>query len=289
MRYARLLLVAGVVLLSAACSTQISYRFADTFVEWELNEFVDLNNAQQQQVNLAITELHHWHATNELPFYAQQLQILRDKIATQSLTEADIAETYNIAFSAWQRMLTGIEPYALTLLPNLTDAQVAQIEAELAKRLAEEREELAEAKTSEERQAQLRKRARKNAQSWLRRATPVQERLLNQWSDERLPTRGLWLDYTAQWHSRFVQALNERQNLKQFPTLLNQLLFNSDMLYSKALAERIEHNRELTMALMYNLYQSLNNKQRQRVVAKLDEYIEDFNELAMLFEERGLG
>lgn len=288
MRYARMLLVAGVALLSAACSTQIGYRFADTFVEWELNEFVDLDDAQQQQVDLAITELHHWHATNELPFYAQQLQIFRDKIATQSLTEADIAEAYDIAFMAWQRMLTGIEPYALTLLPNLTDAQVAQIETELAKRLAEEREELAEAAASDERQAQLRKRARKNAQSWLRRATPVQERLLNQWSDERLPTRELWLAYTAKWHDSFVQALNERRNLKQFPTLLNQLFFNSDMLYSKELAEGIEHNRELTMALMYNLYQSLNSKQRQRVVAKLDEYIEDFNELAVLFEERGL-
>lgn len=288
MRYARMLLVAGVALLSAACSTQIGYRFADTFVEWELNEFVDLDDAQQQQVDLAITELHHWHATNELPFYAQQLQIFRDKIATQSLTEADIAEAYDIAFMAWQRMLTGIEPYALTLLPNLTDAQVAQIETELAKRLAEEREELAEAVASDERQAQLRKRARKNAQSWLRRATPVQERLLNQWSDERLPTRELWLAYTAKWHDSFVQALNERRNLKQFPTLLNQLFFNSDMLYSKELAEGIEHNRELTMALMYNLYQSLNSKQRQRVVAKLDEYIEDFNELAVLFEERGL-
>ncbi|RUO49900.1 hypothetical protein CWE24_05360 [Pseudidiomarina donghaiensis] len=283
-----MLFVASIALFLTACSTQIGYRFADTFVEWELNKFVDLNDAQKQQVDIAITELHHWHATNELPFYAEQLQILRDKIATQSLTEADIAETYDIAIMAWQRMLTGIEPYALTLLPNLTDAQLAQIEVELAKRLAEEREELAEAVASDERQAQLRKRARKNAQNWLRRVTPVQERLLNQWSDERLPTRELWLAYTAQWHGGFLQALNERRNLKQFPTLLNQLLFNSDTLYSAELAERVAHNRELTMALMHDLYQSLTNKQRQRIVAKLDEYIEDCNELALFFEERGL-
>lgn len=287
MRYARMLFVVGAMLLTTACSTQIGYRFADTLVEWELNEFVELNDSQRQQVDIAITELHHWHATNELPFYAEQLQILRDKIATETLTEEDIRATYDIAVVAWQRMLNGIEPYAYTLLPNLSDAQVAQIEAELAKRRAEQQEEFGEL-SKEERQAKILKRSRSNAQTWLRRATPLQDRLIKAWYEERLPTSELWLAYTEQWHKAFITALQQRRNLHEFPQQLNQLLYESNKLYSPELTERVSHNRELTMSMFYKLYLSLNSKQRQRVVAKLDEYIEDCNELAAHFEERGL-
>lgn len=287
MRYTRMLLTVSLILLLTACSTQIGYRFADTLVEWELDEFVELTSDEAQQVDQAITELHYWHATQELPFYAEQLENLRDKIAEQTLTENDIADAYDTAFTAWQRMLTAIEPHALTLLPALSDAQVQQIEKELAKRLAEERDELAEFTTAEARQKNLRKRSRERARSWLQRPTPLQERLLNDWSEQRQPTRELWLAYTEAWQASFIEVLRNRHNENEFPVQLKQLMFHSDALYSATLAERIAHNREHTMTLFYKLYQSLTPKQRQRIVNKLDDYITDFNELAVLFAERG--
>lgn len=287
MRYTRMLLTASLLLLLTACSTQIGYRFADTLVEWELEEFVELSADEAQQVDHAITELHYWHATQELPFYAEQLQRLRDKIADQTLTENDIAAAYNTAFMAWQRMLLAIEPHALALLPALSDAQVQQIEKELGKRLAEEREELREFTTAEARQKHLRKRARDRARAWLQRPTSLQDRLLNEWSEQRLPTRELWLAYTEAWQATFIEVLQNRNSENEFPDQLKQLMFQSDTLYSPTLAERIEHNRDHTISLFYKLYQSLTPKQRQRIVNKLDDYITDFNELAVLFAERG--
>lgn len=288
MHYAKVFVGAVLVLALTACSTQIGYRFADTLIEWELNEFVEFSDSQQQQVDLAITELHHWHATQELPIYAQELQLIRDKIVNQTLSEADILNVYERALSAWHRSLSNIQPYAMTMMPTLTDAQVAQIEAALAERLADEREELAELGTPQKRQERLRKRAKDNAQNWLHRPSSVQRRLINDWTEQRLSTRELWLEYTESWNKAFIEALRMRRDINQFPKRIEQLFYHSDQLYSEELRQRIAHNRELTMTLMVNLYQSLDAKQRQRIANKLDDYIEDFNELAMLFEENGL-
>lgn len=287
MRYARVLGCLVVMLLMSACSTQLGYRFADTLVEWELSEFAELNSQQQQQVDVAITELHYWHATKELPVYANQLNILRKKIADQSLTETDIANAYEAAFNAWQRAINAIEPYAITILPTLTEAQIEQIQAELINRQTKAQAELAEFESSEEQRAQTQKKALETLRKWVRRPTQLQERLIKDWSAKRIPTRALWLEYNSQWQQAFIETLQQRRQIHQFPKQLKELFYNANAMYSAELSQGIEHNRELTMALLVKLYHSLNARQRARVVSKLDSYVEDFNELTELFAERG--
>lgn len=287
MRCLRIIISAIAIVTLSACSTQLGYRFADTLVEWKIGEFVQLDKQQEQHVDQAIAELHYWHATSELPFYASQLQILRDKIAEQSLTPADITAVYDSAFIAWQRAMVKFEPYAVSLLPQLTDEQIAQIQAKMAEQLQSERDELAELGSAQELQARTYKRAHKNMRDWVRRTTPLQERLLQQWSQAREPTRELWLDYNEQWHQAFLSALENRHQPEVFAEQITRLFFHSQQFYSDALAENIEANRDMTMILFYELYQSLTAKQRRRVVAKLDDYINDFNQLAAYFEKRG--
>ena len=277
-------IIVFVILTISGCSTQLGYRFADTFVEWEINKYVDLNAQQQADVDRAITELHYWHATSELPVYTKQLQELRDKIAAENLSLVDLQTTYKQLFSAWQRILNELEPYALQFLPELTDEQTEQLLKKLAERQQDERQELREAngELAEQRQ-RWRKRSEKNARTWLRRLTPVQERLLIEWVNQREATASLWLDYNDQWQQNFAEALKQRHNAAIFSGQMRALMYDSERLKSPELKQLTEQNRAATLDFFYLLYQSLTDEQRQRVVRKLDGYIEDMEALAQHF------
>ncbi|RUO61176.1 DUF6279 family lipoprotein [Pseudidiomarina marina] len=282
---ASIVVVVVLTLLLSACSTQLGYRFADTLIEWKLNDYVSLNNQQEQSVDQAITTLHQWHATSELPYYSKQLQQLREKIATETLTEADLVALYEELLIVWQRMLQGIEPYALDLLPQLSDQQVSELLANLREKQREEREELSDVEGSE-RVKQVRRRAEKNARNWLGQTTKLQERLINGWVVERFDTRELWLDYNERWLEEFAQTLERRQQQDQFQQELLELFYQPQHLRSDELVQHIEHNQQLTIALMYQLYESLTDRQRRRVISKLDGYIDDMNELAADFSTK---
>ncbi|WP_417658300.1 DUF6279 family lipoprotein [Pseudidiomarina sp.] len=286
MRYAVMLVAVTLVLLLSACSSQLGYRFADTLVEWKLDDYVELNEQQEQRVDTAITSLHYWHATSELPFYAEQLQQLRDQVADKQLDEASLIAVYEQVFVAWQRMLSGLRPYALELLPELSDAQVTQLMQKLNERQQEERDELAEYDDSELVQ-RTRKRAEKNARSWLGQLTPLQERLIRSWVSERLPTRALWLDYNEKWQSSFQETLMIRQDTERFAAQLDRLMFEPQQLRSEQLKAGIQTNQDATLSLILKLEQSLTDRQRRRVLAKLDGYIEDMQELNEHFRQQG--
>lgn len=282
---ASIVVVVVITLLLSACSTQFGYRFADTLIEWKLNDYVSLNSQQEQSVDQAITTLHQWHATSELPYYAQQVQTLRDKIANDSLTEADLVTTYEQFFIAWQRMLNAVEPHAQEVLPQLSDEQVAELILNLREKQREEEEELLEDSDSE-RAKRLIRRAEKNARSWLGQVTKVQQRLINRWVVERLDTRELWLDYNQRWLNEFENTLQQRHQSEQFNQDLQQLFYEPQQWRSKELRTHIEHNQQLTLALFYQLSETLTERQRRRVVDKLDGYIEDMNEIADDFSSR---
>lgn len=282
---ASIVVVVVITLLLSACSTQFGYRFADTLIEWKLNDYVSLNSQQEQSVDQAITTLHQWHATSELPYYAQQVQTLRDKIANDSLTEADLVTTYEQFFIAWQRMLNAVEPHAQEVLPQLSDEQVAELILNLREKQREEEEELLEDSDSE-RAKRLIRRAEKNARSWLGQVTKVQQRLINRWVVERLDTRELWLDYNQRWLNEFENTLQQRHQSEQFNQDLQQLFYEPQQWRSEELRTHIEHNQQLTLALFYQLSETLTERQRRRVVDKLDGYIEDMNEIADDFSSR---
>lgn len=282
---ASIVVVVVITLLLSACSTQFGYRFADTLIEWKLNDYVSLNSQQEQSVDQAITTLHQWHATSELPYYAQQLQTLRDKIASNTLTETDLVATYEQFFIAWQRMLNAVEPHAQEMLPQLSDEQIAELTENLREKQREEEEELLEYSDSE-RSKRLIRRAEKNTRSWLGQVTKVQQRLINRWVVERLDTRDLWLDYNQRWLNEFEKALQQRQQPEQFNNYLQQLFYNPEQWRSEELRSRVEHNQQLTLVLFYQLSETLTDRQRRRIVDKLDGYIEDMNEIAEDFSKR---
>ena len=74
--------------------------------------------------------------------------------------------------------------------------------------------------------------------------------------------------------------------INQVNNYLQQLFYNPEQWRSEELRSRVEHNQQLTLVLFYQLSETLTDRQRRRIVDKLDGYIEDMNEIAEDFSKR---
>ena len=55
----------------ASCSTvRLAYDNADTVLRFMASSYLELNDAQAEDMRLRIVEFHEWHRANELPVYA---------------------------------------------------------------------------------------------------------------------------------------------------------------------------------------------------------------------------
>ncbi|WP_258240349.1 DUF6279 family lipoprotein [Pseudidiomarina homiensis] len=252
------------------CSTQFGYRFADTYLEWQLAKYVDVSGQLETDVDTAIDELHMWHARSELPRYRDFLDTMLDDLEHGAVDAQRLFDYGGEVFHFWQRIRNQITPYAQEFLPRLNATQRTQLIKNLRDRLQEERKEAQEL-TDDERFERSYDRAVERASDWLGRVHPEQRRLLRRWVQERDNSDELWLDYQAQWLNRFEEILAEPQ-AETFAAELHDLFTQPEQLRSEELHAQNAENRELAVAVILVIYQSLSSQQKQHLEAKLREY-----------------
>lgn len=252
------------------CSTQFGYRFADTYLEWQLAKYVDVSGQLETDVDTSIDKLHMWHARSELPRYRDFLDTILDDLERGNIDAQNLFDYTDEAFQLWQRIRNQVTPYAQEFLPRLNATQRAQLIENLRERLQEERDEAQEL-TADDRFKRSYERALDRANDWLGRVTPLQRRVLRRWLHERDDSDALWLDYQEQWLNRFEQILAAPQS-DSFTVELNQLFTQPEQLRSDDLNAQNSANRELAVAVTLVIYQSLSPRQEQHLKAKLREY-----------------
>jgi hypothetical protein len=72
----------------------------------------------------------------------------------------------------------------------------------------------------------------------------------------------------------------ERQNKQQLEETLLVLFANPDQLWSDEYRRAIEKNQHLVMQLIFDINQTLTDKQRRKLVRKLNSFIEDLRDLS---------
>lgn len=276
-------IVAGLLLVSG-CSTQLGYKFADTLIEWRLAEYVELTDYQEQRIDPAIDELHRWHARSELPLYRQQLLTLRQRIVNNDLSEVDMQLLLNDAYGLWDRIRYQVEPYAQEFLPMLSPTQRQQLYAKLAEQLEERRERITEL-TQEEAYERTKERLEENVDSWLGSIRSGQRRYLARWLQERDDMRRDWLEYNERVQSELRDIL-ENTTGQEYRERLQSLITDPQQFRSEQLQRQLQVNQAATATLMYELYQSLDDRQRRHLLRKIDGYVADLNDLIVYYEEQ---
>lgn len=282
MRRLTVLIISLLVLVG--CSNRLGYRFADTFIEWKIADYVSLSGQLERDVSASIDELQMWHAQTQLPLYRAHLIELRTLIINDDLTEADIQRYSDIMAGWWDNVRIQVEPYALKYLPQLSAAQRQQIIDTIQADLNERREKLTETEFSEvvERSQE---RMEDSLNDWIGRLQPGQLRFLRRWLDQRQDVRGLWLDYQQLWLDQFTQVLNNADEAT-VQQRLSTLIVQPEQMRSAELQQSLDTSRAATMQMIYSLYQSLTPKQKHRLVRTLDGYLGDLDSLIEHYAEQ---
>jgi len=264
------------------CSTQLGYRFADTIIEWQLSSIVELRPELQRDVDQVITDLHQWHAREEMPRYHQELAKIRTAIANDEVDAAFLDTSYEAVWQAWQRILEQLEPHAQSLLPRLNDAERAQLRESLEQRQQQQIEEFQERQQEDQPQRRL-QRAEKYVKTWLGSVNSEQRQLLRQWLAQRVDNQQQWLLYSMQWQAQFLLLVDYPQR-QDFEQQLKLLMFSPQELRSDELQQSIEANRVLTTDLVLAIYASMDAKQKRHLLRKIDGYLDDIDGIVRYYQ-----
>ncbi|MCL1137048.1 DUF6279 family lipoprotein [Shewanella pneumatophori] len=269
------LLIFGLV----GCSTKVGYYFLDWAIEWKLEEYVTLDAKQQEQFDDTLKQFLHWHRSEELLRYENQLAKLSNALEQQSLTPEIWADHVAEAKSHWSRTFDYLLPSLLPIISSFSDKQVAQIIAQLRV----EEKELNEKYLGKD-QAELvemaDERINKRAKKWLGKLSAEQKSAIHNYNQTRGATLDMWLEYRHEWIRLFSQALKNRHNQKALSHSLTLLMTEPDKLRSQAYKKALDSNTEQFGELLILLNQQASAKQKRYFHNKMMALQEDLIELS---------
>lgn len=280
MRFMRLrLILLIVVLLLASCSSnRFVYNRADWLINWWVSDFVDFDREQQAVFDQRLERWLAWHRHEELPRYVALLEDLSAAVATE-LDEEQLQDFVERGEVAWRRLLQEAVREGLPLLRSLSEQQVEQVLAEIDQRNEDFRRDylLIDAdKLARQRVERMEDALRR----WTGKLTEPQRDLVQQWLRATPDSYAVFYQQRVRWRRVFAALLLERDQ-PGFADALMELALAGDTLLSDEERARLEHNRRAGQQLLLALASSLQDRQRQHLLAEIAQITEDIRRLSL--------
>ena len=113
----------AIILSLSSCSRSIGYRFADTFILWQLDNYVTLEGEQRERVKTEIEDLLQWHAESELPKYHHLLVELQTLVENDQLTQQELQQIALQVETFWLNLRKQVFPILVAELAAMSTAQ----------------------------------------------------------------------------------------------------------------------------------------------------------------------
>jgi Family of unknown function (DUF6279) len=136
--------------LASCSSLQSGYRQLPFLAGWWINSYLDLDRAQQQQLDAALKAWHGWHRLEELPRW-QALLSQADQALLRGFAQADLNRFEAAGKASLVRSLEHAASLAPGLLASLQPAQWQRLQDRMEQRLRKWQEEQQSETASQER------------------------------------------------------------------------------------------------------------------------------------------
>jgi hypothetical protein len=265
-------------LFASGCTIKLAYNFLDWGIYWQLEDYVKFNRDQRSLVKDEITKLVDWHRSDELPQYADKLELLAEGLDS-GLTIDLLNDTYNALSDSWQRLVIETLPAAADILSKLTEQQINAFFDIL---IAEEEDDARdiERDTQDQLIAEREEYISEKVTDLVGKLNDEQKLLIAQWAQAIKPTERLSLDHSIQWRTKMQAAMADRQDKQQLEQALILLFANPDQLWSDQYRQLIDTNQSLIIRLLFDINQTLTVKQQQKLIKKLNSFIKDLRDLS---------
>ena len=277
----RIVLLMLLLLLSSGCSMiRVGYGHFDSVAAWMVHDYFDLNADQRDLFAQRFERLHSWHRQTQLPEYAQFLGDIQTR-AKRGLRDSDMLWLVDGSKQRYARIAARGAADAADLLTTLTPEQVETLRQQVDKANRKFMREHRVNDSEAERRKVVQQRTLSQLRDWVGPLSDAQE------------TRVIAMLQTMP----LVDKLRHEDRLRRqraFFTLL-ELRSGDRAVFAQRLRDWLEHweaGRGVEQARLFDeswkkragLYAAVDHTltpaQRNHLVSKLQDYIDDFRELS---------
>lgn len=282
----KLLICSLVILMLGGCSQKTAYNHLDLLVAEYLDDYVELNNIQQVQLEKSLNETLAWHREQQLPVSIEWLQSLKQDLG-EELTYDRVAFHADQLLMFWNAIEGQFANDMAVLLPTLSVEQRKELLKSFAEKNDEFREEYIEI-GQKERREQLVKRVEDSFERWLDDLTKNQITQIHATAHKMEDTAPNMLAMRIQWQNELLRLLNDGAGHSDVQQDIVNVFVQRNALRSEAYQQQLETNQDLIYRLIVNISKTLEAEQKEYLVSRIDDYIELFKSLVKDGQEESL-
>lgn len=265
------------LLLLSACSIKTVYNNLDWVLEGMVDDYIDLTDTQEEDVDERITQLLKWHKETQLAEYVNDLKEI--KIFTAKGIDDESAEIIFAKFmERWTSMKKKVAPEMAALFLMLNNKQIKA----LFVRLEEENKEIEEEykqTTEEEKIIEGGAKLVENFSDWLGPLNEEQKALLISWPSRFQSTHENRLVFRAKWQAALKRVLKGDISTEEKRTRLIALTEKPEDYQSEQYKAQLVHNSKQVKALILTFGPTVTDEQKIYLSERLDYFIRNFEEL----------
>ncbi len=264
------------VFMLSSCTLKLGYNSLDFWIDYYLSDYLDLNSAQQSQLELGLDNALAEHRQQILPQFHRLIFSLQNDLK-QPLTAEQIANYHDAFTKAGQASAVVFVTPIIKAVKTIGSKQVSYSLQAIQEEISERKKDRL-SKTAKERLQDRYDELEDKATDWIGRLTQPQKQLIMQLAQLQLQQSTVFQNIAQNNVSQLTKALKQR-NAPEFEQIItlqvkNIIGFESSVYQSqldKYLAQRFE--------IMQQLNHSLSQQQLQHLQAELTELRKDIAEL----------
>ncbi|PCJ44958.1 MAG: hypothetical protein COA99_06115 [Moraxellaceae bacterium] len=268
----------AMILLINGCTVKFAYNQLDWLVPWYVSDYLEMDSKQGAFFDKRLKDYLDWHRRSQLPQYASFLRNVAKGVG-DGLTEQEVAMYRSQTEKIARALVDRLAPDVIALFANATDTQLDALLHSLDDESERLREKSVEVTLQQQRQERV-EDVIGAIERWTGSLTDKQEAQVAAWGVQYQPVEKEFYQSGVAWQAEFSQVLGMRGDFKPYSARFHRLLTTSDFGWSKTFEEKMQKNKQSLSQLYFDLDKSFTGKQRRRIIETLNEYADDFDQLA---------
>lgn len=275
-------MLAAAIATTSCSMARLGYDVLPTWTHWQVERYLDLDEAQRDIVGRHVDDLHRWHRRTQLPDYASFLREADDRLRGE-IGADDFGRWRDRAMQAWEPIAERLAPGVAELGLTLREEQIRRMRERFVESNEKQREQMLPARGETREQARA-ERLVKRAEFFLGRLTPAQVREITALAAALPPNEEAWLAEREARQRGFVRLL-ERLRKEQPPRaearrMAREYLLTMWHSHEVRRGHRIERSIEAGDAFAIRVLAMANAKQREHLSKLLTGFASDFDKLS---------
>ncbi|MET0068034.1 MAG: DUF6279 family lipoprotein [Candidatus Thiodiazotropha sp.] len=267
------------LLLSACSRIQLAYNNLDWLLPQYLGSYMPLSDDQDSMLDARVENFLRWHCSTQVTDYAQLLRDVDRRFRSDDLNRSELVTFNERVQQAWAGIMQQGSPAIGDILLTADETQIRELFEGFEETNSEWLEEF-EATSDEALRDDYRERMDKELQRWFGELNEGQAQVLVVWSRQFQPLGLEGLEVRKRWQSRLREIVNSRDDPETFQRDLAELLTNPRTLRTPDYQQRLDHNRDVTIDMIYQIVQQLSDEQKHELKRQVENVAGDFDDLA---------